>query len=107
MLDEVQTGNGRTGKYFYYQHSGIEPDVVTTAKGLGNGVPIGACLARGKAADLMQPGNHGSTFGGNPLVCATALAVVTALEEEDIYTRATAIGDILRGLSEQIGSLSM
>ena len=107
MLDEVQTGNGRTGKYFYYQHSGIEPDVVTTAKGLGNGVPIGACLARGKAADLMQPGNHGSTFGGNPLVCATALAVVTALEEEDIYTRATAIGDIiLRGLCEQIGSLS-
>jgi acetylornithine aminotransferase len=106
MLDEVQTGNGRNGKYFYYQHSGIEPDVVTTAKGLGNGVPIGACLARGKAAGLMQPGNHGSTFGGNPLVCAAALAVVTAIENENIYKQAKVIGDtIMQGLQSRVGSL--
>lgn len=79
MLDEVQTGNGRTGKYFAYQHTEVLPDVVLTAKGLGNGVPIGACLARGKAASLFKPGNHGSTFGGNPLACAAGLAVVNTL----------------------------
>ena len=95
MLDEVQTGNGRTGKYFYYQHSGIVPDVVTTSKGLGNGVPIGACLAHGEAAELMQPGNHGSTFGGNPLACAAALAAVTTIEEENLCERATVLGDRL------------
>lgn len=81
MLDEVQTGNGRTGKYFAYQHSNVMPDVVVTAKGLGNGVPIGACLAHGKAASLFKPGNHGSTFGGNPLACAAALAVVNTLND--------------------------
>jgi acetylornithine/N-succinyldiaminopimelate aminotransferase len=81
MLDEVQTGNGRTGRYFAYQHTGILPDVVTTAKGLGNGVPIGACLARGEAAETFAPGNHGSTFGGNPLACAAANAVLDALEQ--------------------------
>ena len=95
MLDEVQTGNGRTGKYFYYQHSGIVPDVVTTSKGLGNGVPIGACLAHGEAAELMQPGNHGSTFGGNPLACAAALAAVTTIEEENLCERAMVLGDRL------------
>ncbi|MDO3384073.1 aspartate aminotransferase family protein [Gilvimarinus algae] len=79
MLDEIQTGNGRTGKYFAYQHTDILPDVVTTAKGLGNGVPIGACLARGKAASVFGPGNHGSTFGGNPLACHAAEAVVDTL----------------------------
>ncbi|GAB3382672.1 acetylornithine transaminase [Spongiibacter taiwanensis] len=79
MLDEVQTGNGRTGKYFAFQHTNVMPDVVVTAKGLGNGVPIGACLAHGKAASLFKPGNHGSTFGGNPLACAAALAVVNTL----------------------------
>jgi len=84
MLDEVQTGNGRTGKYFAYQHSNIMPDVVVTAKGLGNGVPIGACLAHGKAASLFQPGNHGSTFGGNPLVCAAGLAVVNTLRANNM-----------------------
>ena len=103
MLDEVQTGNGRTGKYFYYQHSGVQPDVVTTAKGLGNGVPIGACLAHGKAAHLMQPGNHGSTFGGNPLACSVALKVVELLETGNIYQRATAIGDIImQGLAIEL-----
>ncbi|MDC1477522.1 aspartate aminotransferase family protein [Porticoccaceae bacterium] len=93
MLDEVQTGNGRTGKYFYYQHSGITPDVVTTSKGLGNGVPIGACLAHGEAAELMQPGNHGSTFGGNPLACAAALATINTLQDENLSARAAELGD--------------
>ena len=103
MFDEVQTGNGRTGKYFYHQHSGVQPDVVTTAKGLGNGMPIGACLAHGDAAHLMQPGNHGSTFGGNPLACSVALKVVELLESGDIYQRATAIGDIIiQGLALEL-----
>jgi acetylornithine aminotransferase len=103
MLDEVQTGNGRTGKYFYHQHSGVTPDVITTAKGLGNGMPIGACLASGNAAHLMQPGNHGSTFGGNPLACSVALKVVELLESGDIYDRATAIGDIImQGLASEL-----
>jgi len=93
MLDEVQTGNGRTGKYFYFQHSGITPDVVTTSKGLGNGVPIGACLAHGEAAQLMQPGNHGSTFGGNPLACAAALATINTLQDEHLSERAAVLGD--------------
>ncbi|MGB2466114.1 MAG: aminotransferase class III-fold pyridoxal phosphate-dependent enzyme, partial [Porticoccaceae bacterium] len=93
MLDEVQTGNGRTGKYFCYQHSNILPDVVTTSKGLGNGVPIGAILASGKAAGLMQPGNHGSTFGGNPLSCAAALAAVTEIVDGGLDKRAAALGD--------------
>jgi acetylornithine aminotransferase len=92
MLDEVQTGNGRTGKFFAYQHTNILPDVVTTAKGLGNGVPIGACLARGVAATVFGPGNHGSTFGGNPLVCAAASAVLDALDEERLMPRAAAVG---------------
>ena len=95
MLDEVQTGNGRTGAYFAYQHDGIQPDVVTTAKGLGNGMPIGACLAQGKAAELFQPGNHGSTFGGNPLACAAALAVVNTIEAERICEHVAAEGDYL------------
>ena len=103
MFDEVQSGNGRTGKYFYYQHSGVQPDVVTTAKGLGNGMPIGACLAHGAAAELMQPGNHGSTFGGNPLACSVALKVVELLESGDIYQRAKAIGNIImQGLSDAL-----
>ena len=106
MLDEVQTGNGRTGKFFYYQHSGVQPDVVTTAKGLGNGFPIGACLAYGEASELMQPGNHGSTFGGNPLACSAALAVVDTLEQENLYHRATAIGDIImQGLTKELAGL--
>jgi acetylornithine aminotransferase len=93
MLDEVQTGNGRTGKFFAYQHTDIMPDVVTTAKGLGNGVPIGACLARGPAATVFGPGNHGSTFGGNPLVCAAACAVLDALESDGLMERARVLGD--------------
>ena len=92
MLDEIQTGNGRTGSYFAYQESGILPDVVTTAKGLGNGIPIGACLAQGEAAKLFQPGNHGSTYGGNPLCCATALAVVNTIMDDNLPARAKLLG---------------
>ncbi len=92
MLDEVQTGNGRTGSYFAYQQSGILPDVVTTAKGLGNGLPIGACLARGEAAQTLKPGSHGSTFGGNPLACAAALAVIDTINREDLCNRAAELG---------------
>ncbi|MCZ6658485.1 MAG: aspartate aminotransferase family protein [Gammaproteobacteria bacterium] len=100
MLDEVQSGNGRTGKFFAYQHTNILPDVVTTAKGLGNGVPIGVCLARGPAAELFQPGHHGSTFGGNPLACAAAHAVLDTLERDNLIERAAELGDrILKGLN--------
>jgi len=99
MLDEVQTGNGRTGTFFAYQQSGILPDVVASAKGLGNGMPIGACLARGQAATILQPGNHGSTFGGNLLACAAAHAVLDALQEEGLFDRAASLGErIVQGL---------
>jgi acetylornithine/N-succinyldiaminopimelate aminotransferase len=96
MLDEVQTGNGRTGTYFAYQDLGFVPDVVTTAKGLGNGVPIGACLARGEAAGVFCAGHHGSTYGGNPLACAASLAVVNTLLEENLPANATAMGELIR-----------
>ena len=99
MLDEVQTGNARTGEYFAYQHSDCLPDIVTTAKGLGNGVPIGVCLARGEAAKLFVPGNHGSTFGGNPLACAAAHAVLDVIEEENICSQAKIQGQrVVNGL---------
>lgn len=93
ILDEVQSGNGRTGKYFAYQHADILPDIVTTAKGLANGFPIGVCMARGKAATVLQPGNHGSTFGGNPLACAVALSVIETIEQENLLQRAAQLGD--------------
>jgi acetylornithine aminotransferase len=100
ILDEVQTGNGRTGEFFAYQHSDILPDVVTTAKGLGNGMPIGACLARGPAAEILQPGNHGSTFGGNPLACAAAHAVLDSLIDDNLIARAGELGGrIVEGLA--------
>ena len=95
MLDEVQTGNGRTGTYFAYQDMGFTPDVVTTAKGLGNGVPIGACLARGPAAAVLGAGQHGSTYGGNPLVCAAGLAVINAVREEQLCANASAMGQVI------------
>ncbi|MET0104811.1 MAG: aspartate aminotransferase family protein [Sedimenticola sp.] len=88
MLDEIQTGMGRSGKMFAHQLNDITPDVMTLAKGLGNGVPIGACLAKGKAAEVFGPGTHGSTFGGNPLACAAAVAVVETLEKDDLPARA-------------------
>ena len=95
IIDEVQSGNARTGQYFCYQHSGILPDLVTTAKGLGNGVPIGVCMARGAAAHLFKPGNHGSTFGGNPLSCAAANAVLDEFERLNIIDHAAQMGDYL------------
>lgn len=105
ILDEIQTGNGRTGKFFAYQHNQILPDVVTTAKGLGNGVPIGACLARGRAADILQPGNHGSTFGGNPLVCNAGLAATRTLVNEGLIERAGTLGDsMMHALKEQLAN---
>ena len=93
MLDEVQTGNGRTGRYFAFQHTPIAPDVVATAKGLGNGVPIGACLARGEAAKMLVAGTHGSTFGGNFLASAAANAVVDELTDGGIMDRASELGE--------------
>jgi acetylornithine/N-succinyldiaminopimelate aminotransferase len=92
MLDEVQTGMGRTGAWFAHQHSGIVADVMTLAKALGNGVPIGACLARAEAAAALKPGSHGSTFGGNPLACAAALAVVETIRREMLVERAAGAG---------------
>ena len=103
MLDEVQTGNGRTGRYFAYQHTDIVPDVVATAKGLGNGVPIGACLARGEAAKMLVAGTHGSTFGGNFLVCAAANAVLDELTDGGVIHRAAELGErMLARFSERL-----
>ncbi|MGZ8916201.1 MAG: aminotransferase class III-fold pyridoxal phosphate-dependent enzyme [Methylobacter sp.] len=103
MLDEIQTGIGRTGKFLAFQHNNIIPDVCTLAKALGNGVPIGACLARGKAAKLLTAGNHGSTFGGNPLACSAALAVLATLDEENLIDRAQQKGQaIYTGFIERL-----
>lgn len=93
MLDEIQSGVGRTGTFMAFQHNAILPDVTTMAKALGNGVPIGACLARGEAAKVLTAGNHGSTFGGNPLACAAALAVINSLESSDLIAGASVKGD--------------
>ncbi|MFL0800545.1 MAG: acetylornithine transaminase [Agarilytica sp.] len=107
MLDEIQTGNGRTGKFFAYQHYSFLPDVVTTAKGLGNGVPIGACLTQGKASEILQPGNHGSTFGGNPLATKAALAVINTLTNEKLIERADVLGQaFIKGFEEQLSNES-
>ena len=95
ILDEIQTGMGRTGRWFAHQHSNIKPDVMTLAKGLGNGVPIGACLANGEAADIFQPGNHGSTFGGNPLTACAALAVINTINNDQLVDRATSLGSMM------------
>ncbi len=92
MLDEVQTGMGRTGTWFAFQHAGILPDVMTLAKALANGVPIGACLARGVAGEMLSAGKHASTFGGNPLACSAALAVIDTLESEHWLERVAALG---------------
>ena len=103
LLDEIQTGIGRTGKFLAYQHNNVLPDVCTLAKALGNGVPIGACLARGKAAKLMTAGTHGSTFGGNPLACSAALAVLQTLEDENLISQADQKGHILQtAFAEQL-----
>lgn len=107
MLDEVQTGIGRTGRWFGFQHGTAVPDVITLAKGLGGGVPIGACLARGAAAEVFTPGKHGSTFGGNPLACAAGLATIRTIEEEGLVDNADRVGSYLRAeLSRTLGSTS-
>ena len=97
MLDEIQTGIGRTGQWFAFQHEGIVPDVMTLAKGLGNGVPIGACLARGRAAELFTPGSHGSTFAGNPLACRVGCTVLDIIEEQGLLENARLQGERLLG----------
>jgi acetylornithine aminotransferase len=103
MLDEVQSGIGRTGKWFAHQHTGIVPDVMTLAKGLGSGVPVGACLAAGKATGTFQPGNHGSTFGGNPLACAAGITTLDVMEQDNLLAHADTLGKFIRdGLAQQL-----
>ncbi|PBQ17262.1 aspartate aminotransferase family protein [Pseudomonas congelans] len=105
MLDEIQTGMGRTGKWFAFQHEGIVPDVMTLAKGLGNGIPIGACLARGRAAHLFTPGSHGSTFGGNPLACRVGCTVIDIIEQQALVENAALQGrQLLDGLRNALGT---
>lgn len=106
MLDEVQTGMGRTGRWFGWQHEDAAPDVITLAKALGNGVPVGACLARGEAATVFQPGTHASTFGGNPLACRAGLAVLQVMESEGLVERAASLGRLLvDGLHERLSDV--
>ncbi|MEH0826210.1 MULTISPECIES: acetylornithine transaminase [unclassified Micromonospora] len=103
VLDEVQTGIGRTGHWFAHQAEGVEPDVITLAKGLGGGLPLGACLAFGRAADLLTPGSHGTTFGGNPVSCAAALAVVSTIAHEGLLDHVKRVGERLRRGVEALG----
>ncbi|VAW51818.1 Acetylornithine aminotransferase [hydrothermal vent metagenome] len=106
MLDEIQTGMARTGKWFAFQHNGIQPDVMTLAKALGNGVPIGACLANKKAGEVFQPGNHASTFGGNPLMCATASTVIDIIQSENLQKNADEMGEyILSAFKDKLEKL--
>ena len=102
-VDEVQTGVGRTGSFFAHAHDGVAPDIVTLAKGLGGGLPIGACLAAGPAIDLMAPGMHGSTFGGNPVSAAAGVAVLAVLRDEDLMVHAGRMGEALRGGVDALG----
>lgn len=107
MLDEVQSGIGRTGKWFAHQHAGIKPDVMTLAKGLGSGVPIGACLTAGKAFGVFKPGNHGSTFGGNPLACVAALTTLDVIEQDKLMANAVKQGDAIRaGLAAALAGVA-
>ncbi|WP_159917411.1 aspartate aminotransferase family protein [Pantoea sp. 18069] len=106
ILDEVQAGMGRTGKWFAHQWAGIVPDVMTLAKGLGSGVPIGAVVAHGKAAEVLKPGNHGSTFGGNPLAMCAGIETIRIMEDDGLLAHATSVGDHLRAaLRTQLGAL--
>ena len=106
MLDEVQTGIGRTGKWFAHQHTDILPDVMTLAKGLGSGVPVGACLAAGKAAGTFKPGNHGSTFGGNPLASTAALSTLKIIQQEHLMENALTVGNFLQqGLKTKLANI--
>jgi len=106
ICDEVQCGTGRTGTWFGFQHSGILPDVVTLAKGLGGGVPIGACLTAGKAAGLFKPGNHGSTFGGNQLATTAALTTISVIEKEQLIANAESVGQLVRdGMAQALSGV--
>lgn len=108
MLDEVQTGNGRTGKWFCFQHENFQPDVLVTAKGLGNGMPIGACMANKEVASLFAPGSHGSTFGGNPLACRAALTTLETIEKNKLIENAQQLGTyIVENLQEKLSSNSL
>jgi len=107
MLDEIQTGMGRTGKMFAFEHNNIKPDVFTLAKSMANGVPIGACLARGEAAKVLKAGNHGSTFGGNPLACRAALATIEEIENNNLDIKAKAAGlNLLNGFKDKLAGQS-
>jgi len=107
ILDEIQSGMGRTGKWFAHQHNRIQPDIMTLAKALGNGVPIGACLARGEAATLFQPGNHGTTFGGNPLASRAALAVIHSIENDQLLQKAQDLGAyFLKGFQSALNGVA-
>jgi acetylornithine/N-succinyldiaminopimelate aminotransferase len=107
ICDEVQCGLGRTGHWFGFQQAGIKPDVMTLAKGLGSGVPIGACLTAGAAAGLFGPGNHGSTFGGNPLACAAALETLATIEDDALMSNALTVGEAIRnGLREALAGVA-
>jgi len=107
MIDEVQSGIGRTGKWFAHQWAGVKADVMPLAKGLGSGVPVGACLAAGRAKGVFKPGNHGATFGGGPLACAAALATLDAMEKEGLLVHAAAMGELIRsGLAAALAGIS-
>ncbi|MEM7379339.1 MAG: aspartate aminotransferase family protein [Pseudomonadota bacterium] len=107
MFDEIQCGMGRTGRWFAHQHAGIQPDVMSVAKALGNGFPVGACLARGDAATLMQPGNHGTTYGGNPLASRVVLEVIAVMREDHLLERAAVLGAMLStALREQLNGIA-
>ena len=107
MVDEVQCGIGRTGIWFAHQHAGITPDVMTLAKGLGSGVPVGACLTAGAATGVFKPGNHGSTFGGNPLACVAALTTLDVIEQDGLMARAVVLGNAIRnGIREALAGVS-
>ncbi len=107
ICDEVQCGMGRTGTWFGFQHAGIRPDIVTLAKGLGGGVPVGACITAGKAAGLFKPGNHGSTFGGNPLATTAALTTIEVIEKDGLMANAVAVGQIIRdGMAKALQGVS-
>jgi len=105
MSDEVQCGLGRTGKWFVYQHAGFQPDVVPLAKGLASGVPVGACVVGGRAKGIFKPGNHGSTFGGNPLAMTGVVATIDTIKEEGLLANAAKVGQVIRdGLKSELGA---
>jgi len=106
ILDEIQSGIGRTGQHWAWQHVGAKPDILTSAKALGNGMPIGACMAQGAAAELFAPGHHGSTFGGNPVACVAALAVLETIQTEGLVARAGELGQyLLTELQQRLGNM--